>query len=133
MPALNGSCLCNTVRYQIDGLDMPISHCHCHTCRKAHAAAFATTAGVLGEHFRWLAGQEALGTFESSPGKLRYFCTRCGSHLMAERPAQPHVILRVATLDDDPQLTPAAHIWTEHAVPWLSDEALPRWRQWQGD
>ena len=42
-----GSCLCGAVRYEIDGLDMPVGHCHCTTCRKAHASAFTTTAGVL--------------------------------------------------------------------------------------
>jgi ADP-ribosyl-[dinitrogen reductase] hydrolase len=54
------------------------------------------------EHFRWRAGEDRLSTYESSPGKLRHFCAVCGTHLMAEHPDQPHVILRVATLDDDP-------------------------------
>lgn len=49
---MKGSCLCGAVAYEIDQLDMPIGHCHCHTCRKAHAAAYTSTAGVLREHFR---------------------------------------------------------------------------------
>lgn len=128
---LNGSCLCQGVQYQVQRLDMPIGHCHCQTCRKAHAAAFASTAGVMREHFRWTRGQELLRAFESSPGKLRHFCSVCGSHLLAERPGQPHVILRVATLDDDPGQTPQVHIWTSHDVPWLADEALERWPEWE--
>lgn len=36
------------------------------------------------EHFRWLKGEEKLSSFESSPGKSRYFCSGCGSHLTAE-------------------------------------------------
>lgn len=119
---LKGSCLCGAVRYEVDQLDMPIQLCHCRTCRKAHAAPFAPTAGVARAHFRWLAGDEHLACFESSPGKLRHFCARCGSHLLAERPEQPHVILRVATLDDDPGLRPAAHIWRSQDVPWLQDD-----------
>jgi len=115
------SCLCGAVKYEVDQLDMPITHCHCRTCRKVHAAAFASTAGVLREHFRWTMGEEKLTAFESSPGKLRYFCSICGSHVVAERPAQPHVIVRVATLDDDPGLQPEAHIWCSHDVPWLHD------------
>lgn len=43
---MKGSCLCGAIEYEVDQLDMPISHCHCRTCRKAHAAAFAPTAGV---------------------------------------------------------------------------------------
>lgn len=119
---VKGSCLCGAVEYEVDQLDMPIIHCHCRTCQKAHAAPFAATAGVLRTHFRWLKGNDALAAFESSPGKLRHFCSHCGSHLMAERPGQPHVILRVATLDNDPGSKPVQHIWCSHDVSWLHDE-----------
>ena len=127
--SLKGSCLCGAVCYEVDQLDMPIGHCHCVTCRKAHAAAYASTAGVTREHFRWTAGEDRLSAYESSPGKLRHFCSVCGTHLMAERPPQPHVILRVATLDDDPSTRPTMHIWTSHDAPWLTDgEGLPRYK-----
>ena len=131
MVTMKGSCLCGGIEYQIDRIDKPVAHCHCRTCRKAHAAAYATTAGVLREHFRWLTGQQLLKSFESSPGKLRHFCSVCGSHLIAERPAQPHVIVRIATLDDDPGATPAMHIWCSHDVPWLQDaDEVPFYPEW---
>ena len=117
---MKGSCLCQTVAYEVDRLAGPIGHCHCNTCRKAHAAAFATTARVDRASFRWLAGKEAVGSFESTPGKLRHFCTRCGSHLMAEWKTQPQVIVRVATLDEDPGSRPAGNIWVSHDQPWLA-------------
>lgn len=129
---VGGSCLCGAVRYEIDRLGGPIVHCHCATCRKAHAAAYATTARVMREHFRWVAGEDKLSAFESSPGKLRRFCSVCGAHLVAERPAQPHVILRVATLDEYPGERPVMHIWTSHDVPWLveEDERVTRYGEW---
>ena len=130
--SLKGSCLCGAVRYEVDQLDMPIGHCHCVTCRKAHAAAYASTAGVMREHFRWMVGKERLSVYEASPGKLRHFCSICGTHLLAERPAQPHVILQVPTLDDNPGTRPTMHIWTSHDVPWLADgEGVPRYPEWQ--
>ena len=123
---MRGSCLCGAGVYEVDRLDMPILHCHCTTCRKAHSAPFAPTAGVHRKHFRWLAGEEKLSSYESSPGKLRRFCSMCGSHLVAERASQPHVVLRVATLDEDPHAQPRAHIWASHDVPWLGyGEAVP--------
>ena len=128
---MKGTCLCRAIEYEIDSLDMPIGHCHCQTCRKAHAAAFVTTAGVMREHFRWLKGEDKLSSFESSPGKLRHFCSICGSHLVAERPQQPHVIVRVGTLDDDPGARPQLHIWTSHDVPWLDSAGLPAYAEWQ--
>ncbi|ARU03902.1 aldehyde-activating protein [Comamonas serinivorans] len=122
---MQGSCLCGTVRYEVDRLAGPTVHCHCWRCRKAHAAAYASTARADRAAFRWL-HSAGLATFESSPGKLRHFCSRCGSHLMAEWRDQDQVIVRVATLDDDPGQRPVAHIWTGHDVPWLDGEGLPR-------
>jgi hypothetical protein len=131
---MKGSCLCGAVAYEIDQLDSPISHCHCRTCRKSNAAAFVSTAGVKREHFRWVKGEDKLTAFESSPGKLRRFCSMCGSHLIAERTAQPHVIVRVATLDDDPAQRPAMHIWCSHNAAWLIDEEnIPSYPEWPPD
>lgn len=128
---MKGSCLCGTIRYEIDRLDAAIGHCHCLTCQKAHSAAFVSTAGVLRAHFRWLAGTESLSSYESSPGKLRHFCARCGSQLVAERVGQPQVIVRVATLDDDPGVMPQHHIWCSHDRPWLTTDGQPCHPEWQ--
>jgi hypothetical protein len=128
---MKGSCLCGAVVYQVDQLDTPIKHCSCRTCRKAHAAAFNTGAGVRREHFHWVQGEEVLSHYESSPGKLRYFCSRCGSQLMADRQGAEYLVLRVATLDDDPQVQPASRIWKSHEVPWLNyREPIPEFDEW---
>lgn len=104
--------MCGAVRYEVDQLDMPVAHCHCATCRKAHAAACASTAGVMHGHFRWTAGEEKLSAYGSSPGKLRRFRSLYGTHLLAERPAM--------------------HIWTSHDAPWLAHgEDVPRYPEWQ--
>jgi hypothetical protein len=128
---MRGSCLCGQVEYEASQLDSPIEHCSCRFCRKAHAAAFNTGALVKREHFRWLKGSALLKSYESSPGKLRYFCGNCGSHLVAERAGLDALILRVATLDEDPGQTPQLHIWASDEVPWLrygpQIVAYPQW------
>ncbi|MFM0047141.1 GFA family protein [Paraburkholderia sediminicola] len=91
----------------------------CQTCRKAHAAHHNTAARVKREHFRVTDGAEMLSHFESSPGKFRHFCRRCGTHVYAERSELPFVVLRAATLDSDPGLKPSTRVWTSHEVPWL--------------
>lgn len=116
---LSGSCLCGAVRYAVDGALGPIGHCHCRTCRKAHAAAFATTARAARGDFRWTAGADVVAAFESTPGKRRWFCPRCGSHLMAAWDGEDSVIVRVGSLDDDPGSRPLAHIWTAQRAPWF--------------
>jgi ADP-ribosyl-[dinitrogen reductase] hydrolase len=128
---MRGSCLCGGIAYEITRLDSPIEHCSCRYCRKAHAAAFNTSAGVRREHFRWLRGAELLRTYESSPGKRRSFCGQCGTQLVAERDGLDLLMLRVATLDEDPGARPALHIFAADEVPWLAYgpeiAAYPEW------
>lgn len=124
---LKGSCLCGAVRWQADRLAAPPTHCHCRTCQKAHSAAFATTARVHRGDFRWVSGDDARSAYESTPGKLRHFCTRCGSHLISEWTAQPMVIVRIATVEEGEIPDPVAHIWVSHQATWdKGEDGLPR-------
>ena len=130
--SLKGSCLCKAVQYEVDRLDTPLRHCHCVTCRKAHAAAFNSAAGVAREHFHWISGEDKLSAFESFPGKLRRFCSICGTQIVAEYVDRPILVLRVATLDDDPGTRAVEHIWTSHSAPWLADaEGVKFYEEWQ--
>ncbi|MBF4988484.1 GFA family protein [Methylophilus sp. 14] len=128
---MRGSCLCKSIEYEVSQLDSAIAHCACHTCRKAHAAAFNTAASVKYSHFRWLKGEHLLTGYQSSPGKTRFFCSNCGSHLIARRDGRDYLVLRVATLDDDPLIRPEFQIWASHTVPWLCDapaeKVYPEW------
>ncbi|MDQ3286188.1 MAG: GFA family protein [Actinomycetota bacterium] len=116
---MKGSCLCGAVAYKVDRLDTPILHCHCATYRKAHAVPIAPTAGVCRRRFRWLEGEEKLSFYETLPGKRRYFCSVCGSHLVSSRASQDYVVLSVTTLKQSPHAVAQAYIWTSHGVPWL--------------
>ena len=114
--------------YEIAGKLGPSVHCHCRQCRKASGASFATNASVSASDFRFVEGEALVGRFESSPGQLRCFCTRCGSPLIKRIDAKPdEVRLRLGTLDSDPETTPAAHIFVRSRAPWtvLADD-LPR-------
>lgn len=128
---MKGSCLCKQVTFEAKQLCTPISHCSCTTCRKSHSAAFNTAAGVKPEDFQWLTGEDLLTGYESSKGKVRYFCKVCGSQLIAKREGALHWVLRVATLDESPNQTPAAHIFTAEEVDWLCyNSDIPRYPGW---
>ena len=76
---IHGSCLCGSVRYDIDGPFEVMSHCQCSMCRRNHGAAFATFVSVPLSGFRWVAGESAISTFQSSNYGKRTFCSQCGS------------------------------------------------------
>lgn len=119
---LNGSCLCGSVTYQADCDPSIIIHCHCHTCRKAHSAAFSSVMPIADKAFQWTSGAEFLNSFESSPGKNRYFCSKCGSQLIAERKEANMVLLRMGCMDTQITQNPDAHIWRSDAAPWFDPD-----------
>jgi len=131
---MKGSCLCGEVEYEVSELDSAIQHCSCKTCRKAHAAAFNTVAGVKQNNFHWIKGELLLSKFVSSPGKVRYFCSNCGTHLIKTKEGSSTLALRVATLDEDPGKAPELRIWVSHEVPWLNyTSEMPTYSEWESE
>jgi hypothetical protein len=127
---LRASCQCKRIVCEIDCIDGDLWNCHCQTCRKSHAAERNTAARVRREHFRIVQGAEFFSAFESMPGKFRRFCSVCGSHMYAEYPDRPFIVLRTGVLDDDPGLRPALDAWTSHSRPWLEYQAgLPSYAE----
>jgi hypothetical protein len=115
----SGSCLCGGVRYALRGELGPITLCHCSQCRKAQGGTAVAAAPVKAAEFSIVSGAELLRAFESSPGKERVFCARCGSPILSRRPAEPEVVrLRLGTLDTPVGAKPAAHIWVGEKADW---------------
>jgi hypothetical protein len=124
--SIRGSCLCGAIKYQVeqDGFGKVVN-CHCSMCRKATGAAFRTRVAVATTAFQWLAGEELLSRYESSPGEARTFCSVCGATLPTFFRDRPNTIgLPLGTLDDDPGVRPSAHVYTGSKAPWfeITDE-----------
>lgn len=125
---MRGSCLCGSVRYEVEGEPLGINYCHCRQCRKASGSAFATNAGVSRTRFRVTEGEHEIVAYESSPGKRRHFCGRCGSPIYSSADRTPDVVyVRIGTLDDDDRLEPDVHIHVASKAPWYEIlDFLPR-------
>ncbi|MBN9217287.1 MAG: GFA family protein [Mesorhizobium sp.] len=127
---LKGKCHCGQVQYEVSAIEGGLWHCHCRTCRKTHAAQRNTAARVNRENFQLTAGADRLTSYQSMPGKFRHFCSGCGSHIYAEYPDRPFVVLRAATLDDDPGVRVTMNVWMSHDLPWLADDpTVPRYQE----
>jgi hypothetical protein len=129
MNMVSGSCLCRGVRWEIDGALEEMTHCHCSMCRKSHGTAFATYVAGPAEGFRWLAGEDLIRRFESSPGEFRGFCSRCGS-VAPEDAVEGQVMMPAGNFDDDPIVRPVAHIFVNSKAAWhvIADD-LPQFEQ----
>lgn len=127
---IQGGCLCGGIRYEIGGPLTDVGNCHCSMCRRFHGAAFATYAKVNAEHFRWLAGQELLTVYETTPGIGWGFCRVCGSSLGV--PAHGKLgDIALGTLDSDPGVRPTEHIFVGSKADWFQiTDSLPQHDEW---
>ena len=82
----HGSCHCGAVRYEAEfDLSAGTNRCNCSICSKARAWFLFVRDG----HFKLLAGEDALGSYQwVPPGRteagLSYrFCSRCGIRVFA--------------------------------------------------
>jgi hypothetical protein len=124
-----GSCLCGGVRYEVTAEKLaPVGFCHCKQCQRASGSAFAVSTTVAKSELRLVSGEELLREFESSPGRFRVFCSRCGSPMFKRAQDQPDSVrIRLGTLDQDPGVRPLVHVWVGARAPWYTiTDALPQ-------
>lgn len=127
---LAGSCLCGGVRFEVVEPFLWANHCHCSRCRK-HSGTFGGAQGrVPRSGFRLLAGQELISVFRPRDGRVKAFCSVCGSSLFGgEWPDGDEVAIRFGALDGDPGIRPDFHAFVGSRAPWdeLPDDGLPRY------
>ena len=119
MARYEGGCLCGSIRFGFDGEPTAFTYCHCVSCRKASGSAFAANATVARDTVALEDGKGTLREFESSPGKMRAFCSRCGSPVFAYRMDAPNALrIRMGLLDSAYAQRPTSHIWVSEMPGW---------------
>ncbi|MDO9358386.1 MAG: GFA family protein [Polaromonas sp.] len=125
----HGSCLCEGVRFTIDGELAPIQICHCSQCRRAQGSAFGANIPVETGKLKFLSGLDLLHRYESSPGKTRAFCSVCGSPVFSERSSLPGVVrVRVGLLAELVESKVASHAYVDSKAGWyVIADGLPKY------
>ena len=125
---LTGRCLCGGVRLEISGELAPLGYCHCKQCQRASGSAFAANSTVARSDLRFALGEELLREYESSPGRFRVFCSRCGSPVYKRVNEQPDTVrIRLGLLDGDPHLRARVHVFVSEKAPWYEiTDSLPQ-------
>src|ERR1700704_1896677 len=70
------------VRFVATGQPESVAWCHCESCRKHSGAPVSVFVAFRRDAYVVTAGQ--ITKFNSSPGRWRGFCARCGSTLTCE-------------------------------------------------
>lgn len=128
---VTGSCLCGRIKYQIKGELFAALNCHCSMCRKAQGAAFRSRARVRAVDFHWVAGEDLLTFYESSPGNHRGFCRICGSPILTKFDSDPSIFsVPLGPLDGDPGIRPQMNVFVGSKAPWFEiTDDLPQFTE----
>ena len=131
----NGSCLCGKVRFEISSEIQSIIYCHCSQCRKAQGSAFATNGNVDIKGCKFISGENALTSYESSPCQTKYFCNNCGSPIISKNKSNPNKVrVRLGVIESDIIERPTAHIFVTSKANWENIEGdLPQYETYVPD
>jgi hypothetical protein len=119
--ALNGGCLCGTVRYRVADEFVYALICHCSQCRRAIGSAFKLFGGIQKEKLSLVAGDESVLRYGGEQAHDVH-CGKCGSLLYSWFRDSPYVHVTYGSLVDEPTLKPSAHIYVGSKASW--DEIL---------
>ena len=130
MAALEGSCHCGAVRFEVAEDFISTSQCHCTTCKKLSGSIGTTNGRARTEWIRVLAGEDALTTYQPDEGSAKTFCSKCGSNLFGGGWSESeHSSVRISAIDTHYDRKPEAHTYVRSVAPWeiLADDGLPRY------
>ena len=106
-----GGCVCKKIRYDIIGLPLRVTLCHCNWCQRRTGSAFGVE--IVFEKDQIVFQSDALSVYrhisdESGRWLDQHFCNTCGSNIGLTLEAVPSIqSISVGSLDDQS--------WTELA------------------
>ncbi len=119
---LTGRCLCGMVHYTVrPGFRLRPYACHCHDCQRRSGSAFGIQLGAA-EADLSVEGDVREGRHVQPSGAIAgiFACAACLTRLWTTNDQRPGFVnLRAGTLDNSPEIEPAAHFWVSSMQPWL--------------
>jgi hypothetical protein len=136
MVALYGGCRCQTFRYELASVSLPLTYaCHCLDCQTMSGSAFALQMIIPQSRFS-PAGEliEWAHPNRRSTTTRQQFCATCKTRIYSTSDERVGILtLRAGTLDESASLKPIAHMWVKRKQPWFQistdaetyDEGIP--------
>lgn len=116
---ISGSCLCGTVKYEIENNFTQFYLCYCSQCRKISGSNHASNLFAKPESFRWIQGEEKVKRFDFSGREFtNAFCIECGSGVPYLNQSRNAVIMRAGALESEPRFTAISKIFYNEAPEW---------------
>ncbi|WP_298853684.1 GFA family protein [uncultured Ruegeria sp.] len=105
----NGSCLCGSVAFTIDGDLSPPSACHCGQCRKQSGHVWSST--WTHQDNLSFSASDTLSWYRASDIARRGFCSNCGSFLFWQHNKEDTISISMGAFDAPTGLKLSKHIF----------------------
>lgn len=128
--AINGSCFCGEIRYEIKGTLKDAMSCHCSMCRKTFSSQASAFARLNPDELSWLSGENLLSSYESKTGAGIQFCSKCGSTLCGTNKGEV-IGVTLGCVEGDPKIEIGKHIFVGSKATWeVIPEGVPQYEEW---
>lgn len=116
-----GSCMCNSIAYEITGEPLRTAHCHCSRCRRGRSAAHASNLFYKIDAIRFTRMDAPITDYKVPEAKYfaMAFCSKCGSAVARLSPERGAVVVPAGSLDTDPGVRPEMHIYVANKASWF--------------
>lgn len=125
-----GSCMCNSIRFELSSELKSPRYCHCSNCVKFAGASPAAWAMANKNDLKVLSENVAVTKYNSGRG-LRCFCQNCGCGVWFESLDFPEIVgipLGIIDAGDIPR--PVQHLWVNSKPDWCTiNDELPQHEQ----
>ena len=130
MTKYSGSCLCQKVKYEVEGTFDLFYLCHCKHCQKDTGSAHAANLFSTNAKLKWLSGGSAVKNF-NLPGTrhAKSFCAECSSALPNLQMNGQLLVVPAGSIDEDISTKPTAHIFCSSKANW--EDALAITKQFE--
>ncbi|KFZ38707.1 aldehyde-activating protein [Shewanella mangrovi] len=117
-----GSCLCGSVSYELNGEFKAFYLCHCRRCQKDTGSAHAANLFAQNASLNWTQGAQFVQTFQL-PNSLhvKSFCRQCGAALPTA--TGDIVVVPASSLDSPLPMMPTAKIFVGDGAEWAKNLA----------
>ncbi|WP_413293707.1 GFA family protein [Bdellovibrio sp. HCB185ZH] len=117
-----GSCLCQRVKFEVDGSFESFFLCHCKHCQKDTGSAHGANLFSSKAQLKWLSGESEVKSF-TLPGTRhsKSFCKECGSALPGLQMNGQMLVVPAGSLDSELSIKPNAHIFCSSKATWDVD------------
>jgi hypothetical protein len=117
---ISGSCLCNQVKFTVNGPFKLFALCHCSRCRKSTGSAHTSNIFTQADRINWISGDTLVKRYELPDAKrfTKAFCSQCGCPVPCISRDGKRLLIPAGCLDDDPAIRPHVRIYCADKAPW---------------